>query len=224
MERSATVEAKTQFQKNVTVAAADGKEIGSLDRLVFSPESKMVSHLVVRTGGLLDKVDKVVPIDLIARATGERVILREDAGDPEFFLPFEEERVVDKKTHSDLPPASGSTTPELIGYPEPDIPYTPVPGEQYVTQMGRNIPEGTVALKEGAKVMSTDGKHVGNVELVIATPNLDHVTDLLITSGMISNEKKLIPMDWVTTMTDDEVFLGVEEHSVKQLDDVSIVK
>jgi sporulation protein YlmC with PRC-barrel domain len=221
MERSATVEAKTQFEKNVTVAAADGQEIGSLDRLVFSPESKMVSHLVVRTGGLINKVDKVVPIDLVARATGDRVILREDAGDPEFFLPFEEERVVDKKTGLDHVPAAGSTTPELLGYPEPDIPVPLAPGDEYVTQMGRNIPEGTVALKEGAKVMSTDGKHVGSVELVIATPNLDHVTDLLIT---ISNEKKLIPMDWVTTMTDDEVFLGVEEHSVKQLDDVSIVK
>jgi hypothetical protein len=52
---------------------------------------------------------------------------------------------------------------------------------------------------------------------------MDHVTDLLITSGMISKEKKLIPMDWVTTMTDDEVFLGVEEHSVAELDDVSIL-
>ncbi|HJR78591.1 MAG TPA: PRC-barrel domain-containing protein [Anaerolineales bacterium] len=217
------MEPKTQLQKNATVLTAGGEEIGTLDRLVFSPQSKIISHLIVRTGGLLSRVDKVIPVDLIARATGDRVILSETAGDPEYFLPFEEQRVVDKKGEFDLPATSGSTTPELIGYPEPDIPYVPAPGEEYVTQTGRNIPEGTVALKEGAKVMSSDGKHVGNVELVIATPNLEQVTDLLISSGLFSKATKLIPMDWVRTMTDNEVYLRVEEHSVAELDDVSII-
>jgi uncharacterized protein YrrD len=217
------METKTEFQKNVTVLTANGQEVGSLNRVVFSPESKMVTHLVIRMGNLLNKVDKVVPIDLVARTTADQVILREDAGDPEFFDPFEEEHVVDKKTGLDLPPASGSTTPEILGYPEPDIPYTPAPGEQYVTQPGRNIPEGTVALKEGAKVVSSDGKHVGSVERVIYTPDMDQVTHLLISKGMLSKETKLIPMEWVTTMTDDEVYLGVEEQAVAELDDVSIV-
>jgi uncharacterized protein YrrD len=218
------METKTEFQKNVTVLAANGQEVGSLNRMVFSPESKMITHLVVRTGSLLNKVDKVVPIDLVARTTADQVILRDDAGDPEFFLPFEEERVVDKKTDLDRPPTSGSATPEILGYPEPDIPYTPAPGEQYVTQMGRNIPEGTVALKEGAKVMSSDGKHVGSVEQVISTPKMDQVTHLLISKGMLSKETKLIPIEWVTTMTDDEVYLQVEEHTIAELDDVSIVR
>jgi uncharacterized protein YrrD len=211
-----------QLKKNATVAASNGEEIGSFDRLVFSPQSGMVSHLVVRTGGLLSRVDRVVPIDLIAGVAGDRITLRAEAGDPEFFLPFEEQRVVDKESELDLPPAAGSTTPEPIGYPEPDIPYVPAPGEEYVTQLGRNIPEGTVALREGAKVMSSAGEQVGSVELVIATPGLDHVTDLLVSTGTSSKETKLIPLDWVRTMTDDEVFLKVDEHSVAELDNVSM--
>jgi hypothetical protein len=31
-------------------------------------------------------------------------------------------------------------------------------------------------------------------------------------------------MEWVTTMTDDEVYLGVEEHTIKELADVSIAR
>ena len=50
---------KVQFQKNATVVAANGQEVGSIERVVLSPESKMVTHIVVRKGSLLNRVDKV---------------------------------------------------------------------------------------------------------------------------------------------------------------------
>jgi len=213
---------EAQFQKNATVLAANGQAVGSLDRVVFSPESKMVTHIVVRKGALLNRVDKVVPIDLIAETTEDQIRLRDEAGDLDSFPPFEEERVVDKKAGLDQPPLYESSTPEILGYPEPNIPVVPAPGEQYVTQIDQNIPEGTVALKEGAKVKSADGKHVGSVERVLANPEMDKVTHLLISKGMFPKETKLIPMEWVTTMTEDEVYLQVDEHSVEELADVSM--
>lgn len=218
------METKIQFHKSAVVLTANGQEVGSLDRVVFSPESRMITNIVVHTGGLLDNAQKVVPIDLVAETTEDKITLREAAEDLGSFPPFEEERVVDKKAGLDLPPTSGSTTPELIGYPEPDIPFVPDPGEQYVTQTGRNIPEGTVALKEGAKVISADEKDVGRVERVLADPEMQQVTHLLISRGMFPKETKLIPMEWVTTMTDDEVYLRVAEYSVAELADTSIAK
>ena len=215
---------KVQFQKNATVVAANGQEVGSIERVVLSPESKMVTHIVVRKGSLLNRVDKVVPIDLIADITEDRIVLSDEAGDLESLPPFEEERVVDKKIGLDQPPIFDSSSPELIGYPEPNIPVIPAPGEQYVTQMDQNIPEGTVALKEGAKVITADGQHVGKVERVLADLSADQVTHLLVSRGMFPKETKLIPMEWVTTMTDEEVYLGVEEDTVKELADVSITK
>jgi len=215
---------KVQFQKNATVLAANGQEVGSLDRVVFSPESKMVTHIVVRKGVLLNRVDKVVPIDLIAETTEDQIRLRDEAGDLESFPPFEEERVVDKKVGLDQPPLYESSTPEILGYPEPNIPVVPAPGEQYVTQIDQNIPEGTVALKEGAKVMSAEGQHVGNVERVLADLSVEQVTHLLISKGTFPKETKLIPMEWVARMEDDEVHLRAEEHSVKELADVSITR
>ena len=215
---------KVQFQKNATVLASNGQELGSMERVVLSPESKLVTHIVVRKGALLNRVDKVVPIDLIAEMTEDRIILSDEAGDLASFPPFEEERVVDKKIGLDQPPIFDSSSPELIGYLEPNIPVIPDPGEQYVTQIDQNIPEGTVALKEGAKVITADGQHVGKVERVLADLSADQVTHLLVSRGMFPKETKLIPMEWVTTMTDDEVYLGVEEDTVKELADVSITR
>jgi len=218
------METKIQFQKNAAVLAANGQEVGSIDRVVLSPESKMVTHIVVRKGTLLKKVDKVVPIDLIAETTEDQIVLGDEAGDLESFPPFEEESVVDKKTGLDHPPLYESSSPELLGYPEPNIPVIPAPGEQYVTQIDQNIPEGTVALKEGAKVITADGQHVGSVEGFLADPSADQVTHLLISRGMFPRETKLVPMEWVTKMTDEEVYLRVEEHWVKELADVSIAR
>jgi len=216
------METMIQFPKNASVLSANGQEVGSINRVVLSPESKMVTHIVVRKGTLLNRVDKVVPVDLIAETTEDRILLRDEAGDLESFPPFEEERVVDKKTGLDQPPLFESSSPELIGYPEPNIPVIPAPGEQYVTQIDQNIPEGTVALKEGARVITADGQHVGKVERVLADLSADQVTHLLISRGMFPKETKLIPMEWVARMEEDGVHLGVEEHRVKELADVSI--
>jgi uncharacterized protein YrrD len=213
---------KVQLHKNAAVLTASGHEVGSLERVVFSPESKMITHIVVRTGSLLNKADKVVPINLVAGTTEDQITLRAEAGDLEGFPPFEEQGVVDKKAGLDLPPTSGSTTRGLIGSPEPDIPYVPDPGEEYVTQTKQNIPPETVALKEGAKVITAEGKHVGKVERILATPEMDQVTHLLISKGMFPQETKLIPLEWVSTMTEDEVYLTVEEPQVEELSDVSI--
>ena len=218
------METKVQFQKNMAVFTANGQEVGSLDRVVFSPQSKIVTHIVVRTGGLLNRADKVVPIDLVTTTAENRIMLLDEAGDLESFPSFEEERIVDKKAGLDLPAASGSTTPELVGYPEPNIPFIPDRGEEYVTQTKQNIPTGTVALKEGARVISEGGKHVGRVERILANPEMDQVTHLLISKGMFPKETKLIPLDWVSTMTEDEVYLQVDEHRVAELSDVSITR
>src|SRR5215208_4171535 len=157
------MDAKVQFHQDAAVVTASSHEVGSLERVVFSPESKMITHIVVRTGGLLDKVEKVIPIDLVAGVTEDQVRLRAEVGDLDSFPPLEEQSVVDKKAGLDLPPASGSATRGLIGSPEPDVPYVPALGEEYVTQTKQNIPPETVALKEGAKVISAEGKHVGKV-------------------------------------------------------------
>jgi uncharacterized protein YrrD len=202
-----------KFKEGADVFTHDGKRIGSIDRVVLDPETKEVTHLVVREGFLLT-TDKVIPLSLVGPATEERVTLREDAADVEALPDFEEAHYIPAgeadtpeaplpvyaRTYYWYPPASynwGSGTG--YGYPIPP----------YVVRTERHIPEGTVALEEGAKVLSRDGHHLGNVEEILTDPEQDRATHLVISRGVLLKERKLIPTTWVSLVLEDEVHLHV---------------
>jgi hypothetical protein len=90
----------------------------------------------------------------------------------------------------------------------------PPPEEQVVTQVEQHIPQGTVAMKEGAKVITADGKHVGNVERVLADASLEQITNLEISKGLLTKEWRLIPMKWVESIDEDDVYLRVNESAI----------
>ena len=73
-----------------------------------------------------------------------------------------------------------------------------------------------VALAEGAKVLSEDGEHVGNIETLITDPN-ERVTHLVISSGLLMKERKIIPSHWLGSVTEDEVHLSVESRLLERL-------
>jgi len=208
------------FQKNASVLAANGQQIGSLERVVLNPETKVVTDIVVRTGTLFNKEAKVVPVEMVVETTENQIVLRDGAGELETFPPFEERHLVDANGDTDQKPAD---VPQVIyGTPGFGPMMVPAPGEQLVTQVEQNIPDGTVAMKEGAKVISADGKHVGNVKSVLADSSVDQVTHLLISAGTFNKEKKLIPIKWVMTVGEDDVHLRVNKETIEELADTSI--
>jgi uncharacterized protein YrrD len=209
-----------QFKEGAKVFTSDGEKVGSVDRVVLDPRTKEVTHAVVRKGFLFAE-DKVVPVSLIGAATEERVVLREDAGDLEALPDFEETFYVpigDAETHTPLPPDYARPLywyppVSTIGWGGPI--YPPLP--PYVVETERHIPEGTVALKEGARVISSEGEHVGNVEAVLTGPQADRATHLLVSRGLILTENKLVPTTWVSRVGEDEVHLLVGSRLLEQL-------
>ncbi len=170
------------FQKNANVVDANGQQVGSLERVVLNPESKLVTDLVIRTGTLFNKSDKVIPVELIAETTENQIVLSRKAGELESFPPFEERYLIDVDDDTDQKLVDAP--PVVYGNPGFGPMVVPAPGEQFVTQIDQNIPHGTVAMKEGAKVITADGKHVGNVERVLADASMDQVTNLEISKPM----------------------------------------
>jgi len=205
------------FQKNADVLTATGKQLGSLERVVVNPGTNEVTDIVIRGGPLFNKENRVVPIDLVAETTEDQVMLRSEAEDLKSFPPFEEIRILDE---DDLKTDTDVVTPSIIyGLPGMGMGSVimPAPEEQVSTTIEQNIPEGTVALKEGAKVLTADEKHVGNVNRVLADPSVNQVTHLLITQGLLVKEQKLIPINWVKTLNEEAVQLRVKEDVVAAL-------
>jgi uncharacterized protein YrrD len=217
-----------QFKRGANVFASDGQKVGEIARVAIDPRTDEVTHVVVEKGFLLT-ADKVVPISLIGPAAEDRVTLRENAGDLEALPDFEErhyvlldeerlKKVSAKGYASPLHwyPPVGTTwwrSGGYLGYPG----FFGYPVPPYVVETERNIPEGTVALKEGAKVVSRDGEHVGDVEAVLTDPEEDRATHLVISQGLLLKERKLVPTSWISTVLPDEVHLAVGAHLIEGL-------
>lgn len=215
---------KIQLQKNASVLAADGRQLGSLERVVLNPESNVLTNIVVRTGNLLKHDEKVVPIELIAETADHQILLREEAGDLEGFPPFEERRLVDEYGKRNKPASSSSVPPIVNGYSVMSTPMMSVPDGRVITRIEQNIPAGTVAMKEGAKVVSADGKHVGVVERVLADPVAERITGLLVSRGLLVRDVKLVPIRWVMSVGEEEVRLRVGRDSVEDLGDLPVAE
>jgi uncharacterized protein YrrD len=214
-----------QFKENAEVVTAKGDKVGQIDRVVLDPRSKELTHLVVKKGFLFTK-DKVVPLDRVETATENRVVLKAGKEEPDAFPEFEETHYVPIERAE---PAAKKRSDQL----SPLAWYYPVAGgawwhirmsghsgiskPPYVRKTELNIPDGTVALEEGAKVVSKESEHVGEVERVYADDEEQRVTHLLISKGMISKSRKLIPTLWVDSVCDDVVRLGISEHLVEAL-------
>jgi uncharacterized protein YrrD len=214
-----------QFNGNAEVLTSKDEKVGRIDRVVLDPRSNEMTHLVVQKGFLFVK-DKVVPLDCVKSATEERVELKEGCEDPDGFPDFEETHYVAvEDTPSSEKGGSGGLKALVWYYPLPggawwrarNFAYHGIPKPPYVRKTEINIPDGTVPLEEGARVVSREGEHVGDVERVYVDEEEQRVTHLLISKGLISKSRKLIPSMWVDSVREDEVRLSVDEHFVENL-------
>jgi uncharacterized protein YrrD len=184
----------------------------------LDPQTKDVTHLVVRKGFLLTE-DKVVPVDLIGAETGKGIALRGDVSDLEALPAFEETHYIQAV---EVPPSTtpSDVSPLFYWYLRLDnVPPMPIadPPTPPVVETEQNIPEGTVALKEGAKVIAADGRQIGAVEQVLTDPRLGRATYLVIAQGLLVKERRRIPINWVSEVKEDEIHLTVGSHDVDEL-------
>ncbi|HLF75027.1 MAG TPA: PRC-barrel domain-containing protein [Anaerolineales bacterium] len=211
-----------RLKENARVVATDGQTVGHIDRVVIDPRTKEVTHVVVRKGILFTE-DKVLPMNLISRVNEDRVLLREDAGNLDDLPDYEETSytLLDEYERKQVP-AEGYVPP-VYWYP---LPYAgpgwaayPVAyaGPQYMARTVENIPEGAVALEEGARVFSADDQHVGDVEQILTDPEADRATHFVISKGIFLKNRKLIPTTWISTLSNNEVHLAVGANLLELL-------
>jgi len=227
------------------IITSEGQDIGNLNRFVLDPRSKKVTHIIFGRG-LLSQKEYVIPMRLIERVTDEAIFLKPLPVNIEDLPPFKEEYFVltneralineayfsaapTLRMYYHYPPTAGGILPPNKPNRAYDSPsYTAGVAPLSVTgsdelsgfiDVNDNIPDHTVALKEGAKVFSNDSKHLGNVEKVIVDPTNNKSTHLVITKGLLLKEKKLVPMNWVDNIYDNEVYLCMDQEFVDKVPD-----
>jgi uncharacterized protein YrrD len=214
---------KMQFKENADVLTSDDQKVGRIDRVVIDPKSLEVTHLVVKRGFLFTQ-DKVIPVDRVEATTENGVVLKAGAENPDDLPDFEETHhvpVVDVASFRRKRPEY--TRPMLWYGPLGGVPwwerraYPGFPRPVFVKKTEQNIPDGTIPLEEGAKVISANDIHVGNVERIYTESEEQRATYLLISQGLLLKEKKLIPTIWVDSVLEEEIKLCVESDLIEHM-------
>jgi len=222
-----------EFKQGTHVYSSDGKNVGSIDRVVLDPSTDEVTDLVVRKGWFSE--DKVIPIGMVETTAEDRVTLDKAEHDLFKLSKYEETYYVpadeNERQGGDYAYPQGYAFP-MYSYPPLGMAWWgygggmgyPAFAEQYSKRVQENIPTGTVAVKEGARVLSLEGDHIGNVEEVFTDATTNRVTHLIISQGLLFKERKLIPTNWIKLAGEDDVILTVKTKVVHNLPDYKVEK
>jgi uncharacterized protein YrrD len=206
--------------KGADIYSAEGEKLGTLERVILDPSTREVTHLVIGKG-LLFTTNKVVALDMVNPEVDDNITLLSPKQDLEEFHDFEETDYVDMDP-TDYP--EQEVEGAAFYYPPTNLswgrtgmhgayPAMPV----YVRTTRQNIPEGTIALEEGARVVSRDDQQVGNIEQVIVQGDDNRVSHFVVSEGFLFKERKLIPVFWISGIEEDEVRLSVDAHFMERL-------
>jgi uncharacterized protein YrrD len=210
-----------RFVKGAEVFTAAGERVGTISRIVIDAKTRDVTDLVVERGALF-KDEKVIPVGLVNLENEDRIMLRETNQNVDDFLNYETTHYVPVEEAG----APYENVEAAYWYPpvnfQMQVPRaglisTTVPDQ--VTQTETSIPEGRIAISEGAQVVSADDKHVGNIEQVITNSERNTVTHFVIGKGFLLKEHKLVPAFWVSSMDGDKLRLSVESRIFDRLPD-----
>jgi uncharacterized protein YrrD len=209
-----------RYAKGTEVFTAMGEKIGTISRIVIDAKTKDVTDLVVEQGGLLGKDEKVIPVGLVDLEYEDRITLRETNQGVDEFPNYETTHYVPVEQ----PGAEHENIETAYWYPplnvQIQLPRAGVfPGgiPDQVPQTETSIPEGRIAISEGAQVVSADEKHIGNVEQVITNSETNTVTHFVIGKGFLLKEHKLVPAFWVDNVEEDKIHLSVDARLFDRL-------
>jgi uncharacterized protein YrrD len=211
------------FKKNTKVFTHDHNTVGQIDRVVIDPATDAVSHLVVEKGFLFTK-DRVVPVTDVETTSGKAVVLKETAAAPDDYPEFDETHYIPNAGVEDFDQRQTDEARQLLWYhaavKAPFLKSAPYPSPKkplFYKETHRNIPEDAVALEEGAEVTDTEGHHLGTTEDIYAEAETFTITHVLVSTGMIKKDTKLIPVDWIKDIVEDAVQLHINSRVFKSL-------
>lgn len=196
------------------VYTAHDEHVGSVGRIVLDPQTRAVSHVVVRKGILFHE-DRLVPIGDIATATAERINLRRGIRlvDLEPFVEQYYEPLPDEDRPAGLTGHGLHLAMPLSG---PVGELAPAVDAELKPVSRRNIPDRLTAMEAGATVFASGGRAVGRLERIV-TSEEGQPTHVVIEDGGIMPEHRVLPMSWVKEITEEAITLDATRETVEAI-------
>ena len=214
-----------QVELGAKVQTADGKQIGSIDKLILEPDSGDIRAIVVQKG-LLFSDDIEINLDGIVGLEDGVVQIRyteRQLNDlPRFF----------EGSYTTPPPEHHAMYADQFGYTESALLWpgggaastnTALYGTEAMGDVGDEISAmhleqdvSNAVIEEGSDVRSQDDETVGSVHRVIFDPATGHPSALVVRKGWLFTEDVELPASLIASVDDQVVYLNVDKETVKQ--------
>ncbi len=211
-----------ELQQNAVVRTQDGTAVGTIDRFVVHPARRCITHLVISKGRFLT-TERVVPLDLIATATADEVLLVGGL-DPNDLVPFEIEHYVDLDAASPEADYPGAVDAPVVwshpgeGHPEPvEATVQPKYPMGYQRVVERSVRTDSRIVAPGIPMCSSDGEALGKVVSVAARPD-GQVASVTVDPGWFRSERA-IGEQFIDSISADRIVLAVTAETIRQLDE-----
>jgi uncharacterized protein YrrD len=200
---------KTDIPIKADVRCDDGVA-GTSEAVIVDSLNQEITHLVVRERRF-PHTERLVPVDLIARTTEDEIRLRCSTADVKKLDTFIEGQFVEAP-HGELsyPIAVGAAIPYLWPFAYPSE-------KELVTQ--ERIPKDELAIRRNFEVDATDGR-VGRVEAFLVDRDDDHITHVVVRSGLLMRREFAVPVSDVARISEDRVTLRLDRQGVEHLPQV----
>jgi sporulation protein YlmC with PRC-barrel domain len=196
------------------VRCTDGK-CGKSTHIIVNPVKKTVTHFVVKYKKLPENRDRLVPVEKIA-----------DIRESQIYLAC---------TREELAGMRPFTTTRFVQIEEPDYAASYIAGDPNAftqpmvaydtwvdTVPEEHVPHDELAVYRGMDVRTGEGK-IGRVDELVVDPDSGEITHLLMRKSLLWGLKDVaIPVTAVDRVTADDVYLNIDNDTVKALPTVPL--
>ena len=200
------------FRIGAPVFARDGRT-GHLNKVVIDPHTRRVTHLVIQRGFLLAE-DRVVPVELVERATPEGIFLHLTSREVGRQPPYQEERFVSPPPDWEPLPGYPATDVRFWGSPYGGVAPPILPVVEYTIRHG--IPERTIVLERSTEVRTRD-EVVGEIDHLLVDPLRQELTQLVVRLQDQLQQTVIVPFEWVEDVGDGYVLLKCPREDLRRL-------
>jgi len=204
-----------EFHLGAQVRNPDGDVLGTLQRVVYQPESSQVVSLVVLHTGWSER-EVFVPIGRVNGADDEAV---------EIGLSSEQYDDLDiySETRNVAPPPDATEVSSDLVHEPMDVPdvlpigaatgvesiaFTPI-----IEELSYVLP-GEQVIDHATVVWAIDGE-VGKVSSVLVDDETKQLSGFQVTRGIVFTHSARVPMDWVENILPETIVLTVDRAKVE---------
>jgi len=214
-----------QVELGAKVSTTDGKEIGTIDKLILEPESGEVKAILVRKG-LFFTHDIEVPIGDIVGQEGGTVRIERTSRQVDDLPRFLE------GSYTTPPPGRVAEYEAAYGYPSATFLWpargaaAPAPsayGDEAVGEVGDEVRAlhgeqdlANAVIEVGSEVKSRDGEKVGTVRKVTFDPADGRPISIVVREGFLFTEDVELPASLFASADDGVIYLDVRSDEVKR--------